>query len=385
MNNTYLYLISEELYKHTSSNSLCNRNWLFSIYKSLLVSNGINNEPIIWTKYNQWKIDHNCRAAKSTAKSDGTVLVDFILNKIDDDKCLITGTFHKKNKTETGNCNYCRSAFPSGLWMETNPNGQTVLLSEFECDQLFESSIADEYYNSLNNHQGQLIIDNQVQMVETNLSAERVITEANLAQNKPADLSAKKKNNKQSPEDLRDKKFLAIHLLLEQIRDQYHQNEDEQQRSFIEVVIGAAIFYLPCLNEHFCGYISLAAVKGYLKGQRRVKDHIYPRKLAARELLAMPMTVEGLKSRYHDHLAQYMYVTSTENSLLVNFYEVHDDHDLALNALQIQKFPQPGQDKFKSHKELNNFLAFLEGKNIQSSTIDDLSALLKEYRAVISA
>ena len=39
MKRTYANLIAEKLYFNVAGNSLCNRNWLFSIYKSLLISN----------------------------------------------------------------------------------------------------------------------------------------------------------------------------------------------------------------------------------------------------------------------------------------------------------------------------------------------------------
>ncbi len=39
-----------------------------------------------------------------------------------------------------------------------------------------------------------------------------------------------------------DSKFTALHLLLEQIREKYHQLDDEKHKSFLEVVVGAANF-----------------------------------------------------------------------------------------------------------------------------------------------
>ena len=89
MKRTQAYLIAEKLYFNAASNSFCNRNWLFTIYKSLLVSNANDKEEIKWTKYNQWKIDHNCRAAKAAAKKNGFKIDHLSLTIINDNKAAI--------------------------------------------------------------------------------------------------------------------------------------------------------------------------------------------------------------------------------------------------------------------------------------------------------
>lgn len=178
-----------------------------------------------------------------------------------------------------------------------------------------------------------------------------------------------------------ESKFEALHLLLEQIREKYQQLQDEKQKSFLEVVVGAAIFYLPStLGLHFSGYTSVAALKAYIKGQRRVKDHIYPRKQAAVELLNQSYSLEEIKNKYHEQLAQFMYVTSTENSLLVNFHHNHTDHDTAMTANKIEKFPSAEQGKFKNHKELNDFMVYIRSHDVDNIDVQKLSNLLDEFR-----
>lgn len=178
-----------------------------------------------------------------------------------------------------------------------------------------------------------------------------------------------------------DSKFEALHLLLEQIREKYQQLQDEKQKSFLEVVVGAAIFYLPSkLELHFSGYTSVAALKAFIRGQRRVKDHIYPRKQAAVELLNQSYSLEELRNKYHEQLAQFMYVTSTENSLLVNFHQNHADHDTALTANRIEKFPSAAQGKFRNHKELNDFLVYIREQDVDVLDVLQLGNLLDEFR-----
>jgi len=180
----------------------------------------------------------------------------------------------------------------------------------------------------------------------------------------------------------RDLKFSALKILIDNIRIPYKNAEHDQIRSYFEVVIGAAIFYLPSLNNHFNGFISLKALKGILNKERKVKDHIYPRKLASRELLEKILTLEEIKELYHKRLAQFMYITPSENSLLVNFYQEHENHDLAMESLQIEKFPTSDKEKFNSHKELMNFIEFIAHKEIHNKNLRELMLLLQEFRKV---
>jgi hypothetical protein len=355
MKRTHAYLIAEKLYFNAASNSLCNRNWLFAIYKSLLVSNAKDEQEIKWTKYNQWKIDHNLRNAKTASKKNKITIHHFEIMIIDENTACIMVSILKGDKMEDNiTCLYERDSFIPSFWTFKNPKNETVLLSQYERDQLFESSIysfdeiEEESENTSNNNKGK---------------------------------KSKKETKKESEEHVRNMKFIALNNLLDTIRETYNQTKEPNQRSYLEVILGAAIFYLPSLNSHFNGFISVAALKGYLKGDRRVKDHIYPRKLAARELLSKKLTVEELTERYHSHLATYMYITSSENSNLINYYETHESHDEAMKELGIEKFPTNKKEKFKSHKELNKFIERLEGvKDLQKMSAKELIVYLKDFR-----
>ena len=358
MKRTQAYLIAEKLYFNAASNSFCNRNWLFTIYKSLLVSNANDKEEIKWTKYNQWKIDHNCRAAKAAAKKNGFKIDHLSLTIINDNKAALKVSFSKGClKSESINCVYERDSFLKSLWEFKNHKQEAVLLNQNERDQLFESSI----YSS----------DEIEEEIEVSSSADK-------------GKKSKKRAKKESDDHVRNMKFIALNNLLDNIRDLYHQTDEQNQLSYLQVVIGAAVFYLPSLNSHFNGFISIAALKGYLKGDKRVKDHIYPRKLAARELLSKKLSVEELTDRYHSHLATYMYITSTENSDLINYYESHENHDEAMKQLGIVKFPTTEKEKFVSHKELNKFIGDIDAKAAQKMTKEELMEFLKEFRIINS-
>jgi hypothetical protein len=327
---------------------------LFTIYKSLLISNANDKEEIKWTKYNQWKIDHNCRAAKASAKKNGFKIDHLSLTIIDDNKAVLKVLFSKGGfKSESINCVYERDSFLKSLWEFKNSKQEAVLLNQNERDQLFESTIYS--------------FDEIEEEIETSSSNDK-------------GKKSKKRAKKDSDDHIREMKFIALNILLNQVRETYHQTEEHHQRSYLEIILGAGVFYLPSLNSHFNGFISIAALKGYLKGDRRVKDHIYPRKLAARELLSKKLSVEELKNRYHSHLATFMYITSTENSDLINYYESHESHDEAMKVLGIEKFPTSEKEKFVSHKELNKFIEAIDAKAAQKMTEKELMHLLKEFR-----
>jgi hypothetical protein len=76
-----------------------------------------------------------------------------------------------------------------------------------------------------------------------------------------------------------------------------------------------------------------------------------------------------------------MYLTYSENSQLINFYEEHDDHNSALEAFQIEKFPMSGVERFSSHRELDQFVFFLRDKQVENKSTEELNYLLNEFRA----
>ncbi len=102
----------------------------------------------------------------------------------------------------------------------------------------------------------------------------------------------------------------------------------EDQRRFIETVIGAAVWYLPEVEECWTGMMSLAALRSHHPNSggepKLTKDHEYPRKLAAAELLAR---TEGESSEWSATLfelyltkyGRYNYVTPQENKALMRY------------------------------------------------------------------
>ena len=391
MNTEYLYLVAEQLYLNASGHPMSNRNWIAAIYKSLLVANRGDAEEILWTKYNEWKIDHNCRAARSTAKANKSKIISFNMVPTGLAAFEIVVTIQKGTDLISKTIIYRKDAFPEGLWRVKNPKNDTVLSNQFERDQLFEESLSStSYFAKLIDR----IMDQEI-IEEDDLDLDIPNTPDKLDISLYSDIDGHEQDEPEvqnvaaekqvdtvsSVEYARNMKFEALKLVLDQVRDKYHETEEPLQKSYLLTVIGAAVFYLPSLNSHFSGFISVAALKGYLNGKRRVKDHIFPRKRAASVLLNKELSVEELKSKYHNHLAEFMYVTYSENSQLINYYEEHDSYDQALDAFEIEKFPLPGVERFSSHRELDLFILFVRDRKGKNKSKDELNNLLHEFRA----
>ena len=115
-------------------------------------------------------------------------------------------------------------------------------------------------------------------------------------------------------------KCSALLKLILGIKDFYKQSNDDNKR-FIETTIGAAIWYLPKNNEIlFTGKISKDAI---LKGEKS-EDHLYPRKIAASELLNYKWEdeldpVKALADLFMTKYGRDNYVSKLENKRLIKF------------------------------------------------------------------
>ena len=115
-------------------------------------------------------------------------------------------------------------------------------------------------------------------------------------------------------------KCSALLKLILGIKDFYKESNDDNKR-FIETTIGAAIWYLPKNNEIlFTGKISKDAI---LKGEKS-EDHLYPRKIAASELLNYKWEeevdpVKALTNLFVTKYGKYNYISKLENKRLIKF------------------------------------------------------------------
>lgn len=69
-----------------------------------------------------------------------------------------------------------------------------------------------------------------------------------------------------------------------------HHDANDEQKAFLETMIGAAIWYIPKPSNAWTGFMSVALLESFHPESGNTKpriseEHVYPRKFAARILL----------------------------------------------------------------------------------------------------
>lgn len=118
---------------------------------------------------------------------------------------------------------------------------------------------------------------------------------------------------------------IALEKLILEIKPFYsNENTTENQKAFLETIIGAGLWYFPHGKNYWNKKISQNAIEQLRQNSqlRLTKDHVYPRKGSAKKLLTedLGLTGEGFQlfSLYEGELAVYVVVTSEENRRLIN-------------------------------------------------------------------
>jgi len=358
-----LFLIAERLSENASEDELATVRWPYTVFHALLAGQGKQPVPE-WTIYHQWNIDHQYRAHKAAMKKKGYSLVSLRVERLDRGRARLKATFAKADGSRsTEDCVYNRNDFTPVLWTIRNPQGEGLLTGTYERDRLYQASLG-------------LPFEPETAPPSTTPPPKG---DGGKTMEKPVK-SKKTRSPKADDDGDPHPKFKALWKMLGPMRPAYGSATDPRERSFMETVVGAAVFYLPTSVDHFSGYMSRASIAGFLEGRRIVKDHIYPRKLAGRTLLESEFALEELVNIFHTQLAIFMYVSAEENSLLVNYYEDHADHDEAMNALGIEKFPSAAGERFKDHKEKKEFLKSLSDLKGREPSLELLEKRLKEFR-----
>lgn len=101
---------------------------------------------------------------------------------------------------------------------------------------------------------------------------------------------------------------------------------NKNKKQLIETTIGASIWYLPHGIEFWTGNISFEAISQFLTSStpKLSKDHQYPRKVAARDLLLynwdeIEKPGDRLLSLYKQSYGMYNFITPRENKYLTAF------------------------------------------------------------------
>ena len=94
------------------------------------------------------------------------------------------------------------------------------------------------------------------------------------------------------------------------------------QRQLLETMIGAAIWYFPQPDGLWTGKISVEAVKAKQARRQATRDHMYPQKVAAHELLLLDdskLTADNIHSLYREKFGKFNLVTKEENRKLMRY------------------------------------------------------------------
>lgn len=111
-----------------------------------------------------------------------------------------------------------------------------------------------------------------------------------------------------------ESKFNVTFDLIQTLRQTWLKSND-YEKGFIEIILGAIIFYLPTNKDSFSGMIFENASN--ISNELRVKEHQYPRKISAKELLLNPpKNVDKLKEMYYNKYGIWNLVTKDENNKL---------------------------------------------------------------------
>ncbi len=319
--------ITEALYTGIESHENARGAWAFSLYYAILKSLGSRIPAPEWEEaYSQWNIDHLYRGALASRKKQEKPPV-----------------FEVRNVTRKKN-----GVVVKGRLKSTEISELEITLSEGNFSDLIKRDV------------------NETHLFLREAEVDEILSAI-------GEINATKYTHAQNS------KIEALWNLVNEIREMYHR-ADREGKEYIETVIGAAVFYLPHpVNECFNGYCSIRALNNTVKEQRMVKEHLFPRKKAGKDVLEKEYPKDAFYTRVKDLYRIFMYLTPDENAATVNFEGTHDD---VLRRLGIGKFPQRPENPFiKNHTLFKNFIAWTKARVPKNKdlTIEEAEQLLDEF------
>ncbi len=130
-------------------------------------------------------------------------------------------------------------------------------------------------------------------------------------------------------EERLEERCIALENLIDVIKPFYNDSNSENQKAFLETIVGAAIWYLPHGKSYWNNKVSKKAIKKLKNNfeQRLTRDHVYPRKESAKRLLSKDLGLDGsgvvLKKLYKEEFGVYVLVTPEENRKLIKIQKEH--------------------------------------------------------------
>lgn len=323
--------IAEALYGEIENEETSRSAWAYSLYYVLCKSCGKKPpaSPKWEDNYKQWNIDHLYRGALSSKAKKGKIPV-----------CSVISSQKLRN----------------GIKITIGVLGTR----EMKVDVSISKTLFEDLYAKSLNENRLFILESEVEQIISALG-EIGLRENTAAQNCRID---------------------ALWRMVKEIRTVYCDAEADD-KAFIETVIGAALFYLPHpVNECFNGYCSFDALRNALKDKRIVKEHLFPRKRAGKDVLENNYNRELFYNKVKDEYRTFMYLTSEENKATINYEGTHDE---ALSRLNIIKFPNITPNPFiKNHTLFKNFInwAKLQVSKNKEIVLEEAEELLNRFLAI---
>jgi hypothetical protein len=91
------------------------------------------------------------------------------------------------------------------------------------------------------------------------------------------------------------------------------------QRALLETIIGAGLWYVPKASNAWTGKVSIGALRAFhpdsaIKAPKLSEEHVYPRKVAARQLLEdLSLTNQTMTNLFQEKYGRVHLITSEEN------------------------------------------------------------------------
>jgi hypothetical protein len=329
---TRIAKLTEFIFDKLSTTEYHPIDWRTAIYAGLLEGNNHTNNDYTFGNQRKWKFDHNWRGSRLEKKQN---LIDCHFEIDFNENLTFHCIFENQNAVQDEiTISLKINDFKKQLWSTINENNRKILNSKNERAFLFNSIV-------------------------------KVFTQENIDNEDNVIINQGDFDENYNENDIHPKIQAFFHLYLS-IYPTYNNNLTDVEKTFFQYVLGASLFYLTHPDKCWNGRISVKAINHVLTGGNKVKDHITPRKLAAKQLLEeeIPLTLNQINDRYWNDYSKFTYVTTNENYLLRNYYTEGLTYEAASELKGIKWICLDNQSKLKKFmkylidKKLNNNLTY---------------------------
>jgi len=340
---TQISKLTEFIFDKLSTTEYHPIDWRTAIYAGLLEGNNHINNDYTFGNYNTWILDHNWRGLRGGNNQN---LIDCHFEIDNNENLTFHCTYQNQNVVQDEiTISLKINDFKEQLWSTIGVNNKKILNSKNERAFLFNSIV-------------------------------KVFTQENIDNEDNVIINQGDFDENYNENDIHPKIQGIFHLYLS-IHTTYNNNNlTDVEKTFFQYALGASLFYLPHPEKCWNGKISVKTINHILTGGNKVKDHIIPRKLAAKQLLEeeIPLTLNQINYRYWNDYSKFTYLTTNENYLLRNYYAEGLSYEAASELKGIKWICLDNQSKLKK------FMKYLIDKNLNNNlTYKKISSYLIQF------